>query len=1048
MISLRKPISVIMLTLALLIIGVQSARQLQVSFLPDIEYPEFLIICKYPGSSARELEKLVIQPLEEALSGIEGIGEMASWSRDELGILSLRFKWNSDIRYAFLRIREKTDLAMEKFPQGAERPSILDFNPGSLPALRFTLSGDMDLIALGNFAENLIRPRLAQLNGVAGTSLSGNPQQAIQIELDNHSMEHFNLKYEDIQKAIRDNLPGNSYSYDVKSGYALHKLTIEFPLHNLRDILKLPIPNNSAIPITLGDIADIKLSPLPFAGHNFSDRKPAVTINVYKEAGTNVLQAAKAAREELMAIQAQNPGVNISIISDQGTFIATAINSLYQSILLGTLLAFLTLLLFFEEIRNALLLLLMIPISLSFASIFFYIQGISLNFMTLGGIALAIGLIIDNGIVILDSMRHHYLPETPDKSIYRGIQRVKMAILASTLTTISIFLPLIYVEGYVSVIFKDQALAIVYTLLLSLPVALYVIPAVFKLSLPNPSSSQVRSPGLFKAKIGKTSRLANRFIFPFRWIFRKLLTIFRNFYQKLESAYHRHLVYFLDHKSRLFLLLLITGVIVIAGWTLRLPKQYWPDIPSDRAVLSADISDDIPYTKIFDETQKTIDKMLSHPDIETINIKTLDPRSGEEAGPDIIRLTPGYYTLIFELKFHRKMGESEFSGIDWLSMLTLPANSWKAQRTTALRQEFITQKSRNMCVYFQSADESQRLDMATHFKEWLKNTQHIENMEIWQGELRPARKAVMKEEILASYAINPSQSAKRLKMMNMGEQISVWALGEDHYPILLKNKGAEHLHFNELMQQRQTGEKLSLRNDQLFDIEKTMLLNEIRHINKKSVISVEAELPVAAMLPLIRNTEQWIQANPSESVHVFIAEESRETVNSYIELFKAFLLAALIVYLLLAAQFESFLHPLNIMLTVPVGFAGAILALLLTGSSLNVISFIGIVMLIGIGVNDAILKLDYMIKMRTEEKLSVREAILKTSEAKFRPVIITTVTTISAMFPMALGYGGNSEINQPLAVTVIGGLTLTTLFTLFITPVFFELFEKERHANS
>jgi HAE1 family hydrophobic/amphiphilic exporter-1 len=1051
MLSIRKPISVLMITLALILIGVQSGRRLPYSFLPDIEYPEFLILCKYPGGSAREVEKLVILPLEEALSGIEGVREMVSWSRDELGIITLRFKWKNDVRYSFLRIREKIDVAMDRFPKGVERPSIMDFNPSSLPVLRFTLSGDMDLIALSNFAEDVIKPRLSQLNGVAGTTLSGTPEQAVQIVIDNQQLETYKLKYEDIQKAIMENVPGKSFSYDVKSGYAIHKLTVEFPVRNLQDMLQLPIPNPSGVPLLLGDIAEINLSALPFTGYNFSDNEAAVTMNVYKEAGSNTLKAAQYAREELKEILTQNKDVRIKIISDQGAFISTAISSLNQAIMLGSILAFFTIYLFFRKSRYALLLLLMIPLTLTITFILFYFQGISLNFMTLGGIALAVGLIVDNGIVILDSMHRHYLSNDPDKSIYKGIQRVKMAILASTLTTVSIFFPVVYIDGYISIIFKDQAWAIVYTLLVSLLISLYVIPAIYKLSLSFSHPHQINTAGSANSIGGnrkKIIRLAEVLVFPFRFVFTRFISAFDRLYQQSEATYHRGLLYFLDHKTRLFLLLLFLGVTVFIGWSTRLPKQYWPDIPSNRAVISADIPDDIPYTVIYEETQKTIRQLLSHPAIEEVYAKSFDPRSGDDSGPDVITLTPGFYTIVFELKFLRNMDEAEFRRMNWQSLITLPMSSCQSHRTTALRQEFVTQKSKNMCVYFQSTDDEQKLEIAGHFKEWLEKTQRLENVEINQGEYHPAFKAVFNEDVLAKYSVSPSLSAKRMKMMNIGERISMWTFGDDNFPIVLKSKGEEYTALPDLMNQSHPLGIIALRNEHLFNIEKEFVINEIRHVNKKRVISVEADIPMAKMVPLIRKTNQWIRENPSESVNVFIAEQSLETVTSFIELYRAFILAALIVYLLLAAQFESFLHPLNIMLTVPIGFAGAVLALLLTRGSLNVISLIGIVMLIGIGVNDAILKLDYMVKMRTEEKQTVREAIFSMSSAKFRPVVMTTMTTIMAMLPMALGYGGNSEINQPLAVTVIGGLTLTTLFTLFITPVFFELFEKNHDEIS
>jgi HAE1 family hydrophobic/amphiphilic exporter-1 len=301
--------------------------------------------------------------------------------------------------------------------------------------------------------------------------------------------------------------------------------------------------------------------------------------------------------------------------------------------------------------------------------------------------------------------------------------------------------------------------------------------------------------------------------------------------------------------------------------------------------------------------------------------------------------------------------------------------------------------------------------------------------------------------VTSKYNLSPESVTENLKLMASGIEIGAWREGSHKLPVYLSAKETDVQALNKLLKDKIVSDNVFIRNEQIFQFSKTEKSLETKRVNKKQVISVEAFTPTRNINTLTRSINRWKKQNQSSSVEIFLSGDSIRTAKSFSDLLKAFLLATLIVYLILAAQFESFVHPFNIILTVPIGLMGAITGLLIFGLSLNVISIIGIVMLIGIGVNDAIVKLDYMVYLKKQRKMDTRQAVLQTSKDKFRPVMMTTMTTIVALLPMAFGYGGNAEINQPLAVTIIGGLIFTTVLTLFVTPVVFEMMESGESKN-
>lgn len=1045
-----------MFTIALSIFGVRSMQNINTSFLPEIEYPEFTVICQYPSSSAEEVEKYITQPLEESFSSLNSLRDIISYSRDGQSIINLQFDWNIHTRFNLLRIREKIDAVYDRFPEEAEHPLILDFNPGSMPILQFTFSGNAAISQLTSFARDVIKPRFSQIYGVSSAQITGMPTQAIQIITKPEKLAKYQISQSQVEESILSNLPGKSFSQRVKVGYAEHSITVDFPVKNIYIMTQLPVANTKGIPVKLKNIADIKEIPLPLTSSVYHDTTPALTVNIYKEAGSNSIDACKNAVKLINKLSRDHPEFNFQIIKNQGEFVHQSLSSLKQSIGLGAILAFLVIFFFLKKLRLSLILTLAIPICLLLAFNAMFIHNITFNIMTLGGLALGIGLIVDNGIVMLDSLSKNYEPDNVDNSLYRGLKKTGKAIAASTFTTIAIFFPIIYIKGYSAILFREQALTISYTLLFSLITALILVPSFFKIfitkSFPNSNNLDLdwnkrKNSNFLKKAISLIIQVPQNLFTYTGKIFSKLISplfnLFDYLYQGLYNIYHKYLISALKNKKIFFLILLFPVLIAAFCYRYLLSKQYWPDVASDKIELTLEIPGEYPYVTIDSEVKKTIQNLLKNKDIRNVTTRITSPISGEATDFQNIFYSPGYYTIQFSIILRNRIQKKEFNRYEYRNMITLPYENITISHPTELKKELSRKQDKNFIIYFAGPNRKEKIGLAQKLLDNLKTIPSIKEPVLSTGGIQKVHFASFKPQICQKYNLSYMQASNKLEVLSRGKQIGWWQQGLHKIPIMLQSEKTGVKKLSNLMSHINDPAQNLLRNEQIFNLKTTKKVLERKRVNRKPVISVEGYVSPAKLGKVNKIVKKWIKQHPS-NIDVFISGESKRISNSFSQLFKAFLFAALIVYLILAAQFESFFHPLNIILTVPIGFMGAVLGLIIFGQSLNVISLIGIIMLIGIGVNDAIIKLDYMVLLKQKEKMDLRSTVLQASKDKFRPIIMTTVTTIVAMLPMALGFGGNSEINQPLAVTIIGGLFFTTLLTLFITPIIFEMWEERR----
>ncbi len=1024
---INKPITILMTALALSIFGWQSLQQLETSLLPEIEYPEFVIISEYKGGSAEEIENAITVHLEEAISSLPGLQDVVSSSRDGLSIVTAQFHWNIDHRFTLLRIREKIDAAYDRFPKGTNRPYIMDFNPGSLPVLELILTGDADLLLLGEFARDVLKPRFSQIEGIAAATVTGYPKKAVQIEINSNECTRLGITAEHIVQSVQDNLPSQPISSIVRVGYAEYPLTVEFPYESPNDLIHIPIQNPYDIPITLSHVAKIVVKPIEHHSMVYRNNTPSLSIQLFKESGASTVSATQSALKLIDELSQTYPEMNLSILSNRGEFVEQSINGLKQAIIFGAVLAFIIILLFLQDFRYAILISTVIPVSLLFAFNALFLHGISLNIMTLGGLALGLGLIVDNGIVVIESIFNEIEKERSIKSVLKGVQKVSRAITGSTLTTIAIFLPIVYVKGYASVLFKQQALTISYTLLISLLAAVFLIPALYHFFLLNKQNNKKKKKSFS--------------------LFKPFYRGFQKGYDKAEAIYHEILIKALNHKRVVFgfltLFFIVAGILFSA-----LPKQYWPSVPNDRVEIKASVPSSIPFEVVKAQTEKTIRNLQKLVNVSGVSTRLVDPMDVSAGNIQDVLSSPETYSIYFSLELKNQLAPDKFSRDLFLDKIDLSYSDISLYQLAKVSQGMMGQSKKNFAVYISGENSLTVKESVLALTDYFKSIEFIRDVSAEFGGEQTVKSAQFDAQTLAFFQMTPNKLADDLLIKTSEKQIGLWQEKLQAIPVIARWDSAGVKPIETILSTFHAPGKTLQRTEQLLTIENKQKIREVNRVNRKRVASVTANIPAHRLGDATKTLNQWIEKNHQSGLTISVSGDSERIAKSYNDLFLAFIMAVILVYLILAAQFESFIHPINIILTVPMGLAGAVLGLTLFQQSLNVMSIIGVVMLIGIGVNDAIIKVDYMNFLFKRKKESVREAILLTSGVKFRPVMMTTLTTIVAMLPMAFGFGGNVEMNQPLAITIIGGLSITTVLTLIITPVVYEAGEKLRNKLS
>lgn len=1087
--STRRPVAVAMLVLAVVLLGSISYARLPIDLLPEVSFPRLVVYTGYPNVAPAEIERLVTEPIEQQAAAVPGVEKVTSVSQEAVSLVTLRFAWGTNMDFATLNVRERLDNIREFLPETADRPTILRVDPQAEPILTISLAGGGNLLANKEIAEDVFRRRLEQLDGVAQASVTGGLDREIQVDVDPALLEANGITLAEVSSAL------DQANYSARGGTILRG-RYRYPLRTLGEFQTVDEISNVVVgrrelggrPSAAASGAQeaeeedsgfrlVRLQDVATVVDGFAEREEiaryngseSVGILVFKESGANTVAVSEDVQKTLALLEEQYPEFTSEIASNQATFIDESISNVVQALILGGLLAFVVLFFFLRDSRYPVAIALAIPISVIGTFSLMDAFGVSLNIMSLGGLALGVGMLVDNSIIVLENIfRHRQAGLGALEAAARGAEEVQGAITASTLTTISVFGPIIYVQGVAGELFGALSLAVAFSLLASLAVAITLLPAMaghFKggkretpavpVARAAPRAPTVRA-GIshaiawavtlpLRAARGAASlarqlvvywgELAGKFLstifLPFFRVFDRVFTAFAAWYHGLLSSA-------LDRRALVLTIAAATlaGVLVLA---LALDRDLLPNVDQGAFDMRVELSEGTRLEATAEAVETLEDGLREDPDVVAVfsHIGRDVQAKGDEGQ------AAGMHTARLQIRLDdRAATESVIGRLQGLAG-GFPSGSlsFETGQATALGQ-ILGGGEADIAVRVRGEDLEETYPFAEEVRRRLSTLPEIRNVRIGSERGQPQYQISIDKEAAAGYGIEPRLIAETIQSAMLGNRATEFVDFDRKIAVMVRLP--DFLRHDAATLDRLRVDGIPLR--ELVTVEQTLGPAEIRREDQGRVVTVYADVSAAGLAAAIASVESALQElrTPFDT-RVEVGGENEEMRRSFRDLSFAFGLAILLVYMILAAQFESFVHPFTILMAVPLALVGAVLALALTGQGLNTMSLIGVVILVGIVVNDAIVKVDFINQGRARGR-SLRDAILEAGEVRLRPIVMTTVTTVLGLLPMALGIGRGADLRAPMAISVIGGLIVATALTLIVVPVVYSIVEDARTA--
>jgi len=1057
--AIRRRVTVIMCTVAIALFGLVSLSRLNLNLLPDLSYPTLTIRTELPGAAPLELETLVTRPVEEAVSIIRNVRQVRSVSRSGQSDVTLEFLWGTDMDLAGIDVREKLDLL--QLPLEAKRPLLLRFDPSSEPVMRLAFldaadtaqSASVDrLKALRRFADDRLKPDLEAVEGSAAVKVSGGYEDEVQVFVDQQKLAQLNLTIDTVTRRIRAenvNLSGGRLEQGTQR-FLVRTLNEFESIEQMRDAI---IATRDGQPVYLRDVATVTSGYKDREAITRVDGREAIELAVYKEGDANTVALAGGVMKRIEELAKSLPdGTEIRPVYDQSEFISAAIGEVKSAALIGGLLAILVLYAFLRDARATLITGIAIPVSVLGTFVLMYAFGVSLNIMSLGGIALAVGMLVDNAVVVLESIVRKQEHGLDRKDAARlGTSEVATAVTASTLTSIAVFFPMVFITGIAGQLFKDQSLTVTFALVFSLVVALTLVPmlaagrAVNRYAKsgvvqdPVPARPPRRLDRALAAIATGGRRVGGWIAAGLRVLLSPLVRVAQGLSGWAESRYPGAIRWALARPgftigAAVGLFALTVGVVAPRLGTELIPQMSQGEFNVDlRLAPGAPLEQTDRVARAAQEASAQIgDVVLAYSVAGTGNRLDANPvDAGENTGRLSITLADGA----------KRSDEEAAMQTLRTSLDNLPGVQYRFSRPAlfSLSTPLEVVVSGYDLGRLQVAAEAVRLRMAAdpRFAD-VKTTVEAGNPEI---------QIVFDQERAAQLGLVVRDIADRVVNSVRGEVATRYRLRDKQIDVLVRSVDTRAASVEEIRSLIvNPGADSPVPLSAVADVQLATGPAEVRRVGQERVAVISANLAqgdlgsaVAALQGIVDEVQLPV------GTIAYLSGQSEEMQDSFRSMEFVLVLAIFLVYLVMASQFESLMHPFVILLTIPLAITGALWALWLTGTTVNVVAYIGLIMLAGIVVNQSIVLIDAVNQAR-ERGLPKHEAIVEAGRLRLRPILITKLTTILGLLPMALGIGEGAEVRAPMAITVIGGVLLTTFLTLLVIPVVYDVLDRKTYA--
>ncbi len=1016
--SVDRKVTTAMLAMILVVLGSIAFSRLGLDFFPDLEFPTVSVITTYRGASSEDIENTITRPLEQIINSVNRVKKVNSMTIEGASVISVEFEWGTNLDFAAQDVRDQIGLYRSYLPEEAADPLVVKFNFSQFPIIFGGITADRPTVELKEIIDDEVAPRLERIDGVASVQVFSTEVREILVNVDKTALESLNLSLDQILLALR------MENINLPAGHVVERYS-EFLIRTLGEFDNVDDIRNTIVgttqtgqPVYLRDVAEVRDGLKETRFESRIQRERGVIYAISKRSGANTVITAEAVKKELARIQETLPSdIKFWPFMDQADMIQQVINRTGNNALVGGILAIFFLFVFLRNWRPTLTIALAIPLSVITTFIALYLAGYTLNLLTLGGLALGIGMLVDNAIVVIENIfRHMEEGKNRNEAAKKGASEMGMAITASTLTTIAVFFPMVFARGITGKLTQGLALSIAFALLASLFVALTIVPMAASL--------------LFKANhkknvAGETERKVQ---------FEKA----RNFYRNIL---HKAL------KRRGLVLVSVLGLFILSfGLVPFLGTEFMP--ASDRDMLILKVK--MPVGTSLEETNR-VASLVEGVMAQEPEIKTISAQIGSAAEEDPSDLAGGFSNA----------GTHE--GILWVGLIP------QTERTASdleILERIRSKLPQLKGVKFEALDMSQMMmggsrapveikvfgkdiyqlkSIADNIAARIGDVEGLRDITHTFAEGKPEYHIRINREKASRMGLMVSQIANTLQTASLGRVATRYREGNEEVDIRVrfKEQSRDSLAAIENVPIMTPVNKM-IRLDQVASISKGEGPIQIDRENQARVVTVLANIAGRDLGSVVRDIKLrlgGLERGLPPGYFIEFGGQYEDMQEAFVIMAFAFALATLLVYMIMASQFESFKHPFVIMFTIPLGLIGVIVALLVSGKPVSLPVLIGFIILGGIAVNNGIVMVDYInqLKRRGVDK---KEAILQGCSVRLRPVLITALTTVLGMLPMAISTSQGSEMRAPMAIAVVGGLTATTLLTLFVIPIIYSFFDR------
>ncbi len=1016
-IAIERPVTMFMISLVIILLGSISLTRLPVDLMPDTQMPTITVRVGYAGVGPLEMEELVTRPIEQAVSAVAGLERVDSTSSEGNANIRLNFAWGTDLAEAADEVRTRLDRVRGRMPEDADPPTVFKFDSTAMPIMGIGVEGDFDAVTLRELAQNDLSPRLERVAGVAAVTINGGLRRQIRVDLSREKITALNLTPDRIVQILRtenQNIPLG----EVNDADRTLLLRSPGQFTNIDEIRNLVVMTREGVPVYLRDIAEVRDTTEDRRSFMRINGTPGIRMQVTKQSGTNTIQIAEGVKREIEKINADVDGITLQVLDDQSRFIQRAIGNVQEHAMIGGILVIMIIFLFLRDIKSTLIICTSIPVSVIGTFALLYFGGYTLNTLTFGGLALGIGMIVDAAIVVLENTyRHLEMGKDRVTAAIDGSEEVWSAILASTLTHIAVFVPMLFLTGVSSIMFGQLAAVVSFSLAMSLLVAVTIVPVLCSRLLDAPHQAH--------AGAGVFARL-NRSI--------------DGALDRLDEFYARMLHKALVHRPTVF----ATGFGLFVVAILLLPQigfEFQPQTDEGEVTVDAELA----VGSRIELTEAVLIGLEERIRQAVPEARMLITQAGGGGGFGNSSTHRGNVNVRLVPRDERTRSNEEISmqlrrdlsGIPGVVVRARPSGGQQMRGMGGGGQDG------RLSIEILGHDLEASKGIAQDLKAMLDTTPGIADSRLQREEGRPELAVRVDRDKAALLGLTVTGVANTIRTNVAGTQAAMYRDAGNEYPIIvrLREEDREEVaEVGDVLLSTPAGQIVPAKNVMIIDRETGPVSIERKNQERVQRVNAETETTLSEAVEAVQ--ARMGEITVPRDFAVGFGNEVEEQARSFNELRLVLILAIVLVYTVMASQYESLRDPFIIIFSIPLAAIGVVGMLMATNTPFSMQAYIGVIMLAGIVVSNAILLVDYTNTLRHRDKMELRAAIELAGRHRLRPILMTSLCTALGLVPMALGIGEGAELQAPLARVVVGGLLTSTVITLVFVPAMYTLFEE------